>query len=123
MLTDNALLAAGRALVPVQAEDSSLRAIRLLLDQVRSLETAMRVEVDVLGMAVNLYDARRGRIATSTLATLETLPIPVLAVINDRAAVREAWRAGQTVVEYASTSDSAENFRALAKTLVERESA
>jgi chromosome partitioning protein len=123
VLTDNALLAAGRALVPVQAEDSSLRAIRLLLDQVRSLETAMRVEVDVLGMAVNLYDARRGRIATSTLATLETLPIPVLAVINDRAAVREAWRAGQTVVEYASTSDSAENFRALAKTLVERESA
>lgn len=119
VLTDNALLAAGRALVPVQAEDSSLRALRLLLDQIRSLETGLRINVEVLGMVVNLFDRRRGRVATTTLATLRDMPLPVLAVVNDRASIREAWRAGASVLEYAPDSDAAAAFRTLAKALTD----
>jgi REP element-mobilizing transposase RayT len=37
VLTDNALVAAGQALVPVQSEDSALRALRLLLEHVHLL--------------------------------------------------------------------------------------
>mgnify|MGYP001261933493 CR=1 FL=1 len=117
VLTDNALVAAGQALVPVQSEDSALRALRLLLEQVDTMQAELRVTVDVLGMVVNLYDKRRGQIVTSTLEALQSMPLPILAVVDDRAAVREAWRAGLPVVEYAPDSPSAAAFRALAKSL------
>lgn len=117
VLTDNALVYAGQALVPVQSEDSTLRALRLLLDQIRSLEAGLRISVDVVGLVVNLYDKRRGRVVTSTLETLQGMALPILAVINDRTVVREAWRAGVPVTEYAGDSDAAQTFRALAKSL------
>jgi chromosome partitioning protein len=117
VLTDNALVYAGQALVPVQSEDSTLRALRLLLDQIRSLEAGLRISVDVVGLVVNLFDKRRGRIVTSTLETLQGMALPILAVIEDRAAVREAWRAGVPVIEYASESEAAQTFRGLAKSL------
>lgn len=117
VLTDNALVAAGQALVPVQSEDSALRALRLLLEQVNTMQAELRISVDVLGMVVNLYDKRKGQIVTSTLEALRQMPLPILAVIDERAAVREAWRAGAPVVDHLPDSPSAEAFRNLAKAL------
>lgn len=73
VLTDNALVAAGQGLVPVQLEDSALRALRrrLLLEQIATLQSEFRVQVDLVGMVVNLFDKRRGQIVTSTLDTLK----------------------------------------------------
>lgn len=119
VLTDNALVAAGQALVPVQSEDSALRALRLLLEQVNTMRRELRVDVELVGMVVNLYDRRRGQIVTSTLEALEQMPLPILTVIKDLATVREAWRAGIPVVDYAPDSASAQTFRALAKALIE----
>jgi chromosome partitioning protein len=101
----------------VQSEDSTMRALRLLLEQVTAVKSELRTEVDIAGMVVNLYDSRRGHIVTSTLESLKQMPLQILAVINDRAAIREAWRAGQAVVDYAPSSDSATAFRSLAKGL------
>jgi chromosome partitioning protein len=118
VLTDNALVAAEQLLIPVQSEDSTMRALRLLLEQVTAVKSELRTEVDIAGMVVNLYDSRRGHIVTSTLESLKQMPLEILAVINDRAAIREAWRAGQAVIDYAPNSDSATAFRSLAKGLV-----
>jgi chromosome partitioning protein len=118
VLTDNALVAAEQLLIPVQSEDSTMRALRLLLEQVTAVKSELRTEVDIAGMVVNLYDSRRGHIVTSTLESLKQMPLEILAVINDRAAIREAWRAGQAVIDYAPNSDSAAAFRSLAKGLV-----
>ncbi|MET1035215.1 MAG: ParA family protein [Arthrobacter sp.] len=117
-LTDNALVAAGQVLVPVQSEDSALRALRLLLTQVDTARREMGIPIDLLGLVVNLFDKRKGRIVTSTLEALETMPVPILALIEDRAAIREAWRASLPVIEYAPDSTSAQAFRALAKQLL-----
>jgi len=120
VLTDNALVAARRVLIPVQAEDSSLDALRLLFDQIRTVEAALGISLDVAGLVVNLYDARRGRIATSTLQALQALAsLEVLAVIGDRTAIREAWRLHLPVVEHAPTSEAAGWYRDLAKRLGE----
>ncbi len=128
-LTDNALVATrkpgpadshegGAILIPVQSEDSSIKAIRLLFDQVRTIEQEMRVSLDVLGLVVNLYDGRRGRIATSTLQAFKTMDgIEVLAVIGDRAHVKEAWRLHIPVIEHVPDSESANWYRDLAKTI------
>jgi chromosome partitioning protein len=128
-LTDNALVATrrpgatdehagGAVVVPVQAEDSSLDALRLLFDQIRTVEQELRLQIDVAGLVVNLYDARRGRIATSTLDAYRGMDgLEVLAVIGDRTAIREAWRLHRPVTEHASDSDAAGWYRDLAKQL------
>ncbi|WP_433357958.1 ParA family protein (plasmid) [Microtetraspora malaysiensis] len=117
-LTDNALVAARRALIPVQAEDSAFRALRLLLEQVASAQSALRIEIELLGMVVNLLDRRKGRIITTALESLHQMPLPVLAEIRDLKEVRESWREGLPVVAYAPESPSAGEFRDLAKTLI-----
>jgi chromosome partitioning protein len=117
VLTDNALVAAGQALIPVQSEDSALRALRLLLEQVATMQAELRVSIELLGMVVNLFDKRRGQIVTSTLETLRTMPLPILGIVPDRAALRESWRAGVPVVVYAPDTDAAQAYRDLAKAL------
>ncbi|WP_157255074.1 ParA family protein [Nonomuraea typhae] len=123
-LTDNALVASQRrkgkrsgVFIPVQAEDSSLRALRLLFGQVQSLEHSLRIQVEMIGLVVNLYDKRRGRIVTTTLDALRELPLPILAIIDDRSTIREAWRAHEPVAIYDPTSEAATWYGDLAKAL------
>jgi chromosome partitioning protein len=103
----------GRIVIPVQAEDSSIRALRLLLRQVATLQDALGVTLDIAGLVVNMFDARRGRIATSTLAAFEAHPLPVLAIVRDRKDAREAWRLHKTVLEHAPDGDTARSIRGL----------
>lgn len=117
VLTDNALVAARRALIPVQAEDSTLRALRLLLQQVASLEIGLQLKVELVGMVVNGFDRRRGQVVISTLEALRQMPLPVLGVIGDRAAIREVWRYRVPVVEHAPDSEAAQMLRELAKAI------
>ncbi|MER7015347.1 ParA family protein [Saccharopolyspora sp. NPDC000359] len=108
----------GRIIIPVESEDSSIGALRLILRQISSLEQALPgVLLAVAGLVVNMYDSRRGRIATSTLNAFKAHPLGVLAVINQRAAITEAWRAKQTVLVYAPDSESAQQFRGLARAI------
>src|SRR5215213_8523256 len=53
-LTDNALNAARRVVVPIQAETSSVRALDLLFDQIESVEQGLKIKIDVLAVVPNL---------------------------------------------------------------------
>src|SRR5919198_434201 len=53
-LTDNALNAARRVVVPIQAETSSVRALDLLFDQIESVEHGLKIQVAVLAVVPNL---------------------------------------------------------------------
>lgn len=127
VLNDNALVATrkrpagepiqGKIVIPVQAEDSSIRALRLFLRQITTLEEALKIELEVAGMTVNLYDSRKGRIATTTLEAFENHPLGVLAVFKDLKEVRESWRMHTTVIAHAPDSETANGFRALAQRL------
>jgi chromosome partitioning protein len=125
ILTGNALYAArkrdgrrGGVITPVQALDSSIKALDLLIAQIRSVKRGLRIDLDFLGLIVNAYDARRGSIATSTLDHFSSLAwTSVLAVIGERADITKAWRAGKTVLDYAPDSEAAGWFRDLAKTI------
>lgn len=125
-LNDAALVAArrrddgeitGSVVIPVEAADSSIGALRLLLRQIATLQDALDIQIDIAGLVVSTYDARRGRIATSTMAAFEQHPLGVLGVIHQRAALTEAWRARKHVLDYAPDSSSAAEFRALARAL------
>ncbi|OLE20384.1 MAG: hypothetical protein AUG49_25265 [Catenulispora sp. 13_1_20CM_3_70_7] len=122
-LTDSALVAArsdnehdGGVIIPVQAEDSSLDALRLLLRQVDTLTGVLRLTVTMLGLVVNMYDARRGNVATSTMGAYQSHPsLKVLATIQDRKEVRQGWRYKKTVLAHAPESEAAGWYRDLAK--------
>lgn len=124
VLTDNALTAADGVLVPVQAEDSSLRALRLLLDQVDALESELReTRLTLHGLVVSMLDrgpggVARSNVGRSVIAELDLLPLPVLATIPRSVVVAEAWRVGVPVVAYAPESEHAGLYRQLAKALV-----
>lgn len=122
-LTDNALVAArtdderaGYVLIPVEAEDSSLDALRLLLRQINTLQGVLGITVRIAGLVVNKYDSRRGRVATSTLkAYQEHKSLDVLEIIGDRKEIREGWRLHKPVVAHAPDSEAAGWYRNLAK--------
>ncbi|MFI0929658.1 ParA family protein [Streptomyces sp. NPDC021012] len=103
-------------IIPVLAEDSSATAYGMLAAQIEDLCVDLRVEVDYLGLVVNLYDSRRGVVATSSLKDWETMgDPPVLAVINDLKEQREAVRLKQPLLAYAPTSEQAKAMRNIAE--------
>lgn len=118
ILSDNALVAADQVIIPVHAEDSSLHALNLLMGQIESVRQELRVDIEVLGMVVNSYDSRRGYEVTSTYEALQQMDLPILATVKDLAAVRRAWRAGDSVFDTDPDSAAADAYRALAKSLI-----
>lgn len=124
ILTDNALTAADGVLIPVQAEDSSLHALHLLLGQVAALEAELRREPLALhGLVISMLDrgpggVARSNVGRSVVGEFERLDLPILATIPRGVPVTEAWRYGKTVGEYSPGSEHAEAYRALAKVLV-----
>ncbi|MFE3608240.1 ParA family protein [Streptomyces goshikiensis] len=80
-------------LIVVQAEDSSADAYDLLVEQIQDIVTDWAVPIETLGLVVNLYDATRGYIATSSLEGWQSMEeIRCVGVIGDLKEVREAVR-------------------------------
>ncbi|MEV6574838.1 ParA family protein [Streptomyces sp. NPDC051577] len=106
-------------LIVVQAEDSSADAYELLMTQISAITGDMDLRLALLGIVVNLYDSRRGYIATSSLQGWRDLGTPpVLGVIPDLKEQREAVRVKQPLLEYAPESEQASCMRELARRLV-----
>ncbi|NXY96153.1 ParA family protein [Streptomyces sp. BR123] len=107
---------ASGALIVVQAEDSSADAYDLLTSQINDLRDDLSLDIDYLGLVVNLYDGRRGFIATSSLqAWLDIKDPRVVAVVPDLKEQREAVRMKQPLFVYAPKGDQAVALRALAR--------
>jgi chromosome partitioning protein len=120
ILTDNALTAADGLLVPVQAEDSSLRALQLLLSQVAAVDADLRtVPLRLHGLVVSLLRRPPSLIARSVLERFDQLgELPVLGTVPLGVVVTEAWRLGQTVAAYQPDSEHAGVFHELAAAIV-----
>ncbi|MEW2497574.1 ParA family protein [Streptomyces nodosus] len=104
------------ALIVVQAEDSSADAYELLTTQIDDLRTDLQVDIDYLGIVVNLYDSRRGFIATSSLQGWVDIKDPrVVGLIGDLKEQKEAVRMKQPLLSYAPKSQQAIGMRALAR--------
>ncbi len=115
-LTDNALVAAGEALVPMQLEDTSVKALEILLDQIDSLRAALDHRVTITGLVANLVEDNN--LSKRVLATLQQLPIPILAMVRKRTRLREAWAEGRSILSLDSRSDVADTYRELAQAIL-----
>ncbi|MHA5051077.1 ParA family protein [Streptomyces sp. SD15] len=104
------------ALIVVQAEDSSADAYELLTNQIDDLRSDLQIAIDYLGIVVNLYDGRRGYIATSSLQGWVDIKDPrVVGLIGDLKEQKEAVRMKQPLLSYAPKSQQAVGMRALAR--------
>lgn len=104
--------------IVVQAEDSSADAYELLTEQIEDLRNDLNLDIDYLGLVVNLYDGRRGYIATSSLEGWVAIGDPrVIGLVPDLKEQREAVRATRTLLAYAPKSQQAISMRAIAREL------
>ncbi|MFD3728767.1 ParA family protein [Streptomyces sp. NPDC058671] len=101
--------------VPVQAEDTSGDAYDMLADQVDDLCEDLKVEIDVIGFVVNLYDARNGFIATSSLESWQNMDEPVLGVVPELKEQREAVRRKEPLLAYEPNCEQAQIMRKIAR--------
>ena len=78
----------------------------------------MKIDVDYLGIVVNLYDGRRGYIATSSLEEWIAIGDPrVVAVIPDVKEQKEAVRTKTPLLAYDPACDQSAAYRGLAREL------
>jgi chromosome partitioning protein len=117
VLTDNAVLAARKVLIPIQAEDSSIDALDMALDEIEEIESAFGISIEVLGVLPNLVP--RDGVAESTLETIRStqgLKEKVYPYeIRKRADIKYAMRQGQTLYAYNEDADMVPVFDRLAE--------
>ena len=118
VLTINGLTAAAGVLVPLQCETLSHRGVGQLIETIDDVRSFTNPKLEVIGVVATMYDPRT-RLAQETLAGagsaygLEVLEPPVPKSVR----VAEAPGRGCSVLRHASSSPSAEAYRALAGVL------
>ncbi len=109
-LTDNALNAAGRVLIPIQAEATSVRALELLFDQIESVERGLGIRIEVVGVVPNLV--QDSAMAKRILASLrESIPVVTPFEIRKRVMLQAAWSQGRSIFSFQPPTSSEERTR------------
>lgn len=126
-LTDNALNAAGQVVVPIQAEQTSVRALELLFDQIESVERGLGIKIRVLAVVPNLVqDSALSKRILSQIK--KAIPEVTPFELRKRVLLQEAWSSGKSIFAYhpSSTaqlqtrSELTETYRRLAEILLTR---
>src|SRR5215216_8128788 len=109
-LTDNALNAARRVLIPIQAEATSVRALDLLFDQIESVERGLNIQVQVLGVVPNIV--QDSVMAKKILQDLRA-SIPTVAPfeLRKRVILQAAWANGSSIFAYPTVSSTDERTK------------
>ena len=120
-LTVNALVAADRVLVPVQAEYYALEGLSQLLDSVRAVQTRLNPRLTVAGVLLTMVDGRT-RLSADVAAELERHLDGLLfeTTVPRSVRVAEAPSHGLPVIAYDRRSGGAEAYWKVAMELVDR---
>lgn len=102
--------------IPVLSEDSSADAYDMLEEQIEDLTADLDVAISQLGFVVNMYDSRKGYVATSSLDEWKKVgEPPVLAVVPELKDQREAVRVKAPLLAHAPYCEQAEAMRSIAR--------
>ncbi len=102
-LTDNALNAARRVIVPIQAESTSIRALELLFDQIESIEQGLGISIEKLAVVPNLVQS--SALSKRTLEDLRnSLPGVTPFTLPKRVVLQNAWDEGHSIFSYDAKS-------------------
>ncbi|MGH3434973.1 MAG: ParA family protein [Sciscionella sp.] len=116
VLTNNALAIADGLLVPVQLDKTSVRAVRLLAEQVRQLEQSLgREPIEWYGLVPSLYRRPISTYARQALVELQGLGHPMLDHVPQGVVVNEAASRGVPVTTFAPATVQAVAYRKIAR--------
>ena len=122
VLTINALVAARRVLIPVQAEYYALEGLAQLLETIRLVQGRLNPDLDILGVVVTMYDGRTrlGReVASEVRQHLGQHVFETRVPRNVR--LSEAPSYGQPISRYDPTCVGSDAYFDLAKEVVSRD--
>lgn len=118
LLTVNALSASHTVLIPMTCDYYTMLGVRLMLETIREIQQEVNPELTVLGILPTRFDSR-------TLHSKEILDQARKAlgqeyrvyniVVKESVRFKETPITGQSILEYASSSDGAKSYRELAK--------
>lgn len=106
IITDNGLLACQNLLIPALAEDTSIRALDLLFQQIESLETEFETQITERALVASrveypLDNEQQGMLEWFE-ETFEHIPMYVL---RHRTAIKRAWNNGVSIFEHDEDCD------------------
>jgi chromosome partitioning protein len=88
----------------------------MLVEQIEDLIDDLEIELAQLGFVVNMYDSRKGYVATSSLEEWQKIGDPqVLAVVPELKDQREAVRVKAPLLAHAPYCEQAEAMRTIAR--------
>ncbi|WP_216204806.1 ParA family protein [Amycolatopsis aidingensis] len=115
VLTNNAIVATHGILVPVQPDRTSIRALRLMREQISYVETMVnRPPVAYHGLVPGLYRRPISSYALAALNELQGFGIPMLAHVPLGVVMNEAAARGMPVTTFAPETVQAVAFRHIA---------
>lgn len=119
LLTINALAAADSVIIPIQCEFLSLYGLKHLLDTINLVREEINENLTIDGYLLTMYDARTRLSEEVAQNVRRTLGNKVFeTVIRRRTKIAEAPATGSPVTVYAGHSEAAEDYRKLAKELL-----
>lgn len=117
ILTTNALVAAQKLLVPVEADYLAYKAMQLLLQTtVPRVRDQINPELELAGILVNKFQARTTHSREIMEALKEAYPEKVFnSVITASTKLRDASASGQSLLSYEPNSPQSKQFKGLAE--------
>ncbi len=120
ILTGNALAAADEVVVPFPADYLAMQALGWFLQIVGEIKNRLNPALRIAGLFLSMYDPRL-RHAREILAEVQTefgIEAPFFsAAVRSTVAMKQAARAGQSILKFAPGSQAAEAYRLLAQEL------
>lgn len=121
LLTINALTAANRVFIPVQAEYYALEGLSQLLSVVQRVRQGLNPSLEVLGVVVTMYDKRTALSDQVVNELKKHFSDKVFTTIIPRnVRLAEAPSYGKSIAEHDKWSKGARSYKALAKEIEDR---
>lgn len=122
IITDNALTASNKVLVPMKAEKFALEGISDLLDTVEDIQKFYNKDLEISGVFLNQLKLRTNLHEVLSEEIKEYFGDKLLkTAIRDSIKIAEASALNKSITEYAPRSTGADDFHALVEELIERE--
>ena len=121
LLTINALTAAQKVLIPVQAEYYALEGLGQLLDVIQRVRGGLNAQLDILGVLITMFDSRTSLAENVAEELKKHFGDKVLATVIPRnVRLAEAPSYGRTILEHDKWSKGARAYKQLAKEIDKR---
>lgn len=121
LLTVNALSCSQGVIIPMECEYFSLRGLALLTDTVEKVRDRLNFNLEIIGILVTMFDRRTTHAREVMSRVVEVFEDRVFdTVITRTVRFPETSVAGEPIITWAPNSQGAQQYRQLAREVIER---